>query len=81
MEDTQRIAEALMVMMRLVVDQPEKLSLEVVPDGPGWTFRVSVPPSDIGMLIGKQGRIARAFRTILVSVSMKTKQRISLDIV
>jgi uncharacterized protein len=80
MEDAQKTADALMALMRLIVDKPEQMSSVVVPDGSGWMIRVSASPSDIGMLIGKQGRIARALRTILSSASMKTKQRISLDI-
>jgi uncharacterized protein len=80
MEDAQKTADALMALMRLIVDKPEEMSLAIVPDGSGWMIRVSVSPSDVGMLIGKQGRIARALRTILSSACMKTKQRISLDI-
>jgi len=43
-------------------------------------FRVQVSPSDIGKLIGKQGRTARSIRTILGAASMKTGHRYTLDI-
>lgn len=43
-------------------------------------FRVQVAPSDIGKLIGKQGRTARSIRTILGAASMQTGHRYGLDI-
>ena len=80
MKDIQKIADALTAVIRLIVDKPDEMSLTIVPDGSGWMFRVSVSPSDVGMLIGKQGRIARSLRIVLIAISMKTKQKISLDI-
>jgi predicted RNA-binding protein YlqC (UPF0109 family) len=80
MKDIQKIADALTAVIRLIVDKPDEMSLTIVSDGLGWMFRVSVSPSDVGMLIGKQGRIARSLRIVLIAISMKTKQKISLDI-
>jgi predicted RNA-binding protein YlqC (UPF0109 family) len=80
MEDIQKVADALTAILRLIVDKPDEMSLTIVPDGSDWMFRVSVFPSDVGMLIGKQGRIARSLRTVLIATSMKTKQKIRLDI-
>ena len=80
MKDIQKIADALTAVIRLIVDNPDEMSLTIVPDGLGWMFRVSVSPSDVGMLIGKQGRIARSLRIVLIAISIKTKQKISLDI-
>lgn len=45
------------------------------------TFRVRVAPADIGKIIGKQGRTARALRTILMAMGMKMHMRCALDIV
>ena len=80
MKDIQKIADALTAVIRLIVEKPDEMYLTIVPDGSGWMFRVSVSPSDVGMLIGKQGRIARSLRIVLIAISMKTKQKISLDI-
>jgi len=80
MEDIQKIADALTSIIKLIVDKPAEMSLTIVPNGLGWMFRVSVSPSDVGMLIGKQGRIARSLRIVLITISMKTKQTIGLDI-
>jgi predicted RNA-binding protein YlqC (UPF0109 family) len=80
MENIERIADAFTALIRLIIDKPDEMSLTIVPDGSGWMFRVSVSPDDSGMLIGKQGRIARSLRIILIAISMKTKRKIGLDI-
>jgi hypothetical protein len=41
MEDAQKTADALMALMKLIVDKPEEMSLAVVSDGSGWMIRVS----------------------------------------
>jgi uncharacterized protein len=45
------------------------------------TLRVSVHPSDIGKVIGKQGRSARSLRTISSAIGMAHKTRFGLDII
>jgi hypothetical protein len=49
-------------------------------EGGGVTYRESVADEEIGQVIGKQGRTARSLRTILAAVSMKDRQRYTLDI-
>jgi predicted RNA-binding protein YlqC (UPF0109 family) len=44
-------------------------------------LRLHVAQSDVGKVIGKQGRTARSIRTVLSAASMKLKRRYSLDIV
>jgi uncharacterized protein len=66
---------------RALVDTPEKVSVEAIQEGEGTVLRLRVAASDIGKVIGKQGRTARSLRTILAAASMKLKHRFSLDIV
>lgn len=80
MEDIEKIAYTLTAVIRLIIDKPDQMALTIVPDGSGWMFRVSVSPGDVGMLIGKQGRIARSLRILLIAIGMKTKRKIGLDI-
>jgi predicted RNA-binding protein YlqC (UPF0109 family) len=63
-----------------LVDSPEKVSVEAKGDGDGTVLRLRVAPTDVGKIIGKQGRTARSMRTILTAASMKLKHRFSLDI-
>jgi uncharacterized protein len=66
---------------RALVDSPESVSVEAIQEGDGTVLRLRVAPSDIGKVIGKQGRTARSLRTILAAASMKLKHRFALDIV
>jgi predicted RNA-binding protein YlqC (UPF0109 family) len=68
-------------LARALVDKPEDVSVETVPDGDGTVLRLHVAQSDVGKVIGKQGRTARSIRTVLSAASMKLKRRYSLDIV
>jgi predicted RNA-binding protein YlqC (UPF0109 family) len=65
---------------RALVDSPDQVSVETLRDGEGTVLRLRVASSDIGKVIGKQGRTARSLRTILAAASMKMKHRFTLDI-
>ena len=65
---------------KALVDEPEQVSVEAV-DGPdGTVLELRVAPGDVGKVIGKQGRTARAVRTILGAASMKYRHRYTLEI-
>jgi hypothetical protein len=66
---------------RALVDFPESVSVETFHEDESTVIRLRVAPSDIGKVIGKQGRTARSLRTILSAASMKLKHRYALDIV
>jgi predicted RNA-binding protein YlqC (UPF0109 family) len=66
---------------RALVDSPDAVQVEAVPEQDSTVLRLRVAPSDIGKVIGKQGRTARSLRTILGAASMKLQHRYSLDIV
>ena len=80
MEPIQAIAEAITNIVKLMVDKPEDVSVEVVPMPGGMVLRYSVAPSDIGKLIGAQGRNAKSLRVIAGAIGMGAKLRINLDI-
>jgi predicted RNA-binding protein YlqC (UPF0109 family) len=66
---------------RALVDDPANVSVEAIAEGDSTVIRLRVAQSDVGKVIGKQGRTARSMRTILSAASMKLKHRFSLDIV
>ena len=66
---------------RALVDDPNSVTVEAIQDGECTALRLRVAHSDVGKVIGKQGRTARSMRTILSAASMKLKHRFSLDIV
>ena len=64
-----------------LVDTPEAVRVESIKEAESTLLRLHVAPSDIGKVIGKQGRTARSLRTILSAASMKLRHRFALDIV
>jgi len=66
---------------RSLVDDTEAVRVEVLAEQESTVLRLHVAASDIGKVIGKQGRTARSLRTILGAASMKLQRRFSLDIV
>jgi predicted RNA-binding protein YlqC (UPF0109 family) len=66
---------------RALVDLPESVAVESFDEEDSTVIRLRVAPTDIGKVIGKQGRTARSMRTILAAASMKLKHRFALDIV
>ena len=63
-----------------LVDAPDEVSVEAVEEGDTTVLELRVAPGDVGKVIGKQGRTARAFRTILGAAGMKLDRRFELEI-
>ncbi len=80
-EAVSRIARLASEMARSLVDSPDVVSVEAIADGEGTILRLRVAPSDLGKVIGRQGRNARSLRTILGAAGMKLRHRFSLDII
>src|ERR1700744_2264538 len=66
---------------KALCDEPDAVQVEAIQEGDSTLLRLRVAPSDIGKVIGKQGRTARSLRTILGAASMKLQHRYGLDIV
>jgi predicted RNA-binding protein YlqC (UPF0109 family) len=72
--------EMITQIARALVDISDEVSVEEEVHGESTTLRLRVARSDVGKVIGKQGRTARSMRTILGAVSMKHRHRYTLDI-
>ncbi|HWH59053.1 MAG TPA: KH domain-containing protein [Terriglobales bacterium] len=79
MEEHIRITAWLTETAKLLVDTPEAVAVRLTTTEPP-TLHLSVSPTDIGKIVGKQGRMARSLRTILGAIGMATGQRYALDI-
>jgi predicted RNA-binding protein YlqC (UPF0109 family) len=64
-----------------LVDHPEQVSVSEVEGKQTAVLELKVAKSDIGKVIGKQGRTARALRTILSAASAKEHKRAVLEII
>ena len=80
-DPVKNMSDLVLEIARALVDSPENVSVEVIGEAEGTILRLRVAQSDVGKVIGKQGRTARSLRTILSAASMKQKHRFSLDIV
>ena len=63
-----------------LVDAPDEVSVEAVEEGGTTVLELRVAPGDVGKVIGKQGRTARAFRNILGAAGNKLDRRFELEI-
>lgn len=75
------VAELLTAIAHSLVDLPQDVSLNQVSSETATLLRLKVHPTDVGKIIGKQGRTARSIRTLLGAISVKVKHRYSLEIV
>jgi hypothetical protein len=73
--------ELITVIAKALVDHPDEVRVNVVEDDQSIIYELSVHSSDIGKVIGKQGRIAKALRTVVSSAAVKQKKRVSVEIV
>ena len=80
MDQSKDIAEAVTTLIKLMVDRPDEVAVECIPVDSGASLHVSVDPSDVGKVIGRQGRTARSLRVLVAAMGMAAKQRIGLDI-
>ncbi|MBT9439741.1 MAG: KH domain-containing protein [Desulfobacterales bacterium] len=64
-----------------LVDYPEQVSVSEVEGNQTSVLELKVAKDDLGKVIGKQGRTARAMRTILSAASAKIKKRTVLEII
>jgi predicted RNA-binding protein YlqC (UPF0109 family) len=68
-------------LVKALVDEPEQVFITEVPAEETTTYEVRVSPNDLGKVIGKQGRIANALRTVVKSVAMKDKRKVYVEII
>jgi len=75
------LKELLEYLAKNLVDNPDAVSVEAIEDGETTTLRLKVAQSDLGRVIGREGRNARAMRTLLHAVGAKSGRRTKLEIV
>ncbi len=72
--------ELVEAIAKALVDNPDEVSVRSVEGEQVTVLELRVYPSDLGKVIGKQGRTARSIRTILNAAGMKLKKRFTLEI-
>ena len=72
--------ELVTVLAKALVEQPEAVQVETVEEEGRTILKLHVAQEDMGRVIGKQGRIAKAIRTIVKSAATREKKKVSVDI-
>ena len=75
------MSELLEYLARQLVDEPDAVRVERVDEEDTVVLRLHVAEDDLGKVIGRQGRIARALRTIVRAGSVRERRRVQLEIV
>ncbi len=73
--------ELIEYIARALVDNPEEVAVSEVEGNQTSVLELKVAKEDLGKVIGKQGRTARAMRTILSAASAKIRKRTVLEII
>ena len=72
--------ELIEEIAKALVDNPDEVHVNTVEGEQVTVLELRVHPTDLGKVIGKQGRTARSIRTILSAAGMKLKKRYTLEI-
>jgi Predicted RNA-binding protein (contains KH domain) len=74
------LTDLILTIVRPLVTQPDQISLEVVESDHFLEYNLTVAPEDIGRIIGKQGRVAKAIRTIVYGIRTEGPKKARLNI-
>jgi hypothetical protein len=75
------VKELVELIAKSLVDNPEKVQVSQIEGEQTTILELTVAQEDLGKVIGKQGRTARAVRIILGAAGMKLKRRFNLEII
>lgn len=73
--------ELVEVIAKALVENPDEVVVTQKEDGKNITVELHVAPSDMGKVIGKQGRIAKAIRSVVKATSSKDNKRVDVEII
>ena len=80
-ENEDPIKDLIDYLARNLVDEPDQVEITAVAGDEAVTYEVRVAPTDLGKVIGKQGRIANALRTVAKASAMKNKRKVYVEII
>ena len=74
------VKEMLAYIVENLVEHPEEIVIQQVENHDTVVFQLKVAPSDMGKVIGRQGRIAKEIRVLVKNAGMRENKRILVDI-
>ncbi len=73
--------ELVEVIAKALVENPDEVVVTQKEEGKNIIVELHVAPSDMGKVIGKQGRIAKAIRSVVKAASSKENKRVDVEII
>ncbi|MBQ9314129.1 MAG: KH domain-containing protein [Clostridia bacterium] len=73
--------EMLEMLVKDLVDNPDKIEITEKEEGKATTLELKVDPSDMGKVIGRQGKIAKAIRVLMKAYAVKENKKINVEII
>lgn len=73
--------ELVETLAKALVDHPEMVTVDMKEKEKTCVIELRVAPDDMGKVIGKQGRIARAIRTVVKAAATKERKRVTVEII
>lgn len=73
--------ELVEIIAKALVDNPEEVVVSEKTEGRSIVVELHVAPSDMGKVIGKQGRVAKAIRSVVKAASSREKVNVDVEIV
>jgi len=73
--------EIIEIVIKGLVDNPEQVNVKEIDEAKSTTYEIKVSETDMGKVIGKQGRIAKSIRTVMKAIASKDKKRINIEFV
>ncbi|MEW6182587.1 MAG: KH domain-containing protein [Bacillota bacterium] len=72
--------ELVEILAKALVDNPEAVNVKLVEQEKSVVVELRVAPEDVGKVIGKQGRIARAIRQVVKAAAAKSRKKVVVEI-
>ena len=73
--------ELLVILAKSLVDNPDAVTVNEITGEQSIVLELKVAPDDMGKVIGKQGRIAKAIRTVVKAAAIKENKRVVVEII
>jgi predicted RNA-binding protein YlqC (UPF0109 family) len=74
------LQETLLNIAKAIVDSPDEVKVVQEEDEKTITLTLSVAPDDMGMVIGRHGKIAKAIRTVIKAASANSGKKVNVEI-
>ena len=74
------LQETLLDIAKAIVDSPDEVQVTAEEDERSITLTLTVAPDDMGMVLGRHGRIAKAIRTVIKAAAVNSGKKVNVDI-